>query len=56
MTPWFHTFEMNHYVAGLSFVKEETAELFYEKVMYCVKTPARDVVEVNGSNLVIFCF
>ena len=46
ITPWFHSFEMNHYVAGLSFATEEAAEKFYEQVQYCCKTEARDVVEV----------
>merc|ERR1712137_406540 len=47
VTPWFHTFEMNHYIAGLSFAKDDFAEYFYEQVQYCIQTPARDVVEVR---------
>lgn len=39
---------MNNCVAGLSFVTEESADKFAERVQYCINTPARDVVEVSS--------
>jgi hypothetical protein len=46
LTPYFHTFEMSKYIAGISFANEEHAKEFYEKVQYCIKTPAADIVDV----------
>mmetsp|Transcript_13148 Transcript_13148/g.52476 ORF Transcript_13148/g.52476 Transcript_13148/m.52476 type:complete len:356 (+) Transcript_13148:217-1284(+) len=45
LTPWFHAFEMEKYVAGLSFVKEDEALKFHEMVQMCVSRSAQDIVE-----------
>lgn len=45
LTPWFHAFEMDKYVAGLSFVKEEEAFKFHEMVQMCMSRSAQDIVE-----------
>eukprot|EP01095_Lingulamoeba_sp_RSL-Kostka_P014257 TRINITY_DN616_c0_g1_i1.p1 TRINITY_DN616_c0_g1~~TRINITY_DN616_c0_g1_i1.p1 ORF type:complete len:364 (+),score=154.40 TRINITY_DN616_c0_g1_i1:141-1232(+) len=44
-TPFFHTFEMSKYIAGISFVDEQEAKLFSEKVEYCLNTSAKEIVE-----------
>eukprot|EP01095_Lingulamoeba_sp_RSL-Kostka_P001887 TRINITY_DN1267_c0_g1_i2.p1 TRINITY_DN1267_c0_g1~~TRINITY_DN1267_c0_g1_i2.p1 ORF type:complete len:739 (+),score=316.16 TRINITY_DN1267_c0_g1_i2:138-2354(+) len=44
-SPFFHIFEVDNYVAGLSFVSEQEAKLFYKKVKMCLETPARIVIQ-----------
>mmetsp|Transcript_10933 Transcript_10933/g.13491 ORF Transcript_10933/g.13491 Transcript_10933/m.13491 type:complete len:408 (-) Transcript_10933:37-1260(-) len=44
-TPFFHTFEVDGYMAGFSFADEKEAELFYDKVQDCIATTADTIVQ-----------
>eukprot|EP01122_Echinamoeba_exundans_P007723 TRINITY_DN2434_c0_g2_i1.p2 TRINITY_DN2434_c0_g2~~TRINITY_DN2434_c0_g2_i1.p2 ORF type:complete len:456 (-),score=139.78 TRINITY_DN2434_c0_g2_i1:59-1426(-) len=39
--PFFHTFETDDFVAGLSFADETEAKEFFSKVLYCKNTPVK---------------
>jgi Wiskott-Aldrich syndrome protein len=39
--PFFHTFETDDYVAGLSFADDNEAKDFFSKVLYCKNTPVK---------------
>jgi len=45
LKPWFHTFEMNDCMAGLSFTSEVEAKSFHEKVLYCCEHSSYDVID-----------
>ena len=45
LTPFFHTFEIDNYVAGLSFASEEEAEFFLGQVQFCIENDPQEVVE-----------
>lgn len=44
-TGFFHSFECDGYMAGFSFVLENEAKLFYEKVQFCISTHSDRVYE-----------
>lgn len=44
-SPLFHSFEADECMVGISFSNELAAELFYDRMMFCLSTSPYDVIE-----------